>query len=120
VEAAPDRGGRVVVQCEFEAAKGVFRIEVSDNGPGVPTAHRARLFEAFASTKGQRGTGLGLAVARALVERHGGTLGHRDASPHGTVMTAEFPADQGDPDAERTRGPMPSSAPSTKWDPPVP
>ena len=63
---------------------------------------------------------LGLAVARALVDRHGGMLGHRDASPHGTVMTAEFPADHGDPDAERTRGPMPSSAPSTKWDPPVP
>ena len=120
VEAAPDRGGRVTAHCAFDAAKNVFRIEVSDNGPGVPAAHRTRLFEAFASTKGQRGTGLGLAVARALVERHGGTLAHADASPHGTVMTAAFPADHGDPDAERTRGPVPSSAPSTKWDPPVP
>jgi hypothetical protein len=120
VEAAPERTGRVAVRCALDAPRGVFRVSVEDDGAGVPAAHRARLFEAFASTKGQRGTGLGLAVARALVERHGGTLKHRDASPHGTVMTAEFPADHGDPDAERTRGPMPSSAPSTKWDPPVP
>ena len=116
VEAAPDRSGRVTVRCEFDAPRGVFRIDVSDNGAGVPIEQQSRLFEAFASTKGQRGTGLGLAVARALVERHGGTLTFEAVAPHGTQMRAEFPADRGDPDSDRTRGPLPSREPDTEWD----
>jgi signal transduction histidine kinase len=94
----------------------VFVIDVSDNGAGVPIEQQPRLFEAFSSTKGQRGTGLGLAVARALVERHGGTLTFAALAPHGTQMRAEFPADRGDPDSDRTRGPVPSHEPDTEWD----
>lgn len=119
VDAAAARGGRVQVRCALDAARARFVIEVEDDGTGVPAEVRARMFEPFASTKGQRGTGLGLAVARSLVERHGGTLEHRDAMPHGTVMTASFPADRGDPDAERTRGPLPSEPPATRWDAPA-
>ena len=118
IEAAPARGGAVTVRCALDAPRGRFVLEVEDDGAGVPPEHRSRLFEPFASTKGQRGTGLGLAVARALVERHGGTLEHRDARPRGTVMRAEFPADRGDPDSERTRGPKPTAEPATQWDPP--
>ena len=116
VEAAPDRSGRVTVRCSLDGARGVFRIDVNDNGAGVPPEHQPRLFEAFASTKGQRGTGLGLAVARALVERHDGTLAYAAIAPHGTQMRAEFPADRGDPDSDRTRGPMPGRPSDTVWD----
>jgi signal transduction histidine kinase len=116
VEAAPERSGRVTVCCAFDAPHGVFRIDVSDDGAGVPIEQQSRLFEAFASTKGQRGTGLGLAVARALVERHGGTLTFAALAPHGTQMRAEFPADRGDPDSDRTRGPLPTREPDTEWD----
>lgn len=119
IEAAPAGGARVAVRCALDAQAGRFTLEVEDDGPGVPPALRARMFEPFASSKGQRGTGLGLAVARALVERHGGALEHRDARPHGTVMRAWFPADRGDPDAERTRGPRPGTAPDVRWDDPV-
>jgi signal transduction histidine kinase len=77
------------------------------------------MFEPFASSKGQRGTGLGLAVARSLVERHGGGLEHRDAAPRGTVLRAWFPANRDDPDSERTRGPVPGAAPDVRWDEPV-
>lgn len=120
LEAVADRTGIVSVRCTFKPSPAIFILEVEDNGPGVPAAYRPRLFEAFASTKGQRGTGLGLAVARALVERHGGTLTHHDVTPHGTRMRAEFPADHGDPDSERTRGPLPQPAPTTQWDAPIP
>lgn len=57
------------------------RIIVSDNGPGVPAATAERVFEPFVSGKSS-GMGLGLAVSRAIVEAHGGTLDSRAAS-HG-------------------------------------
>jgi signal transduction histidine kinase len=116
VEAAPDRTGTVAVRCTLEAKDGRFAVEVDDDGPGVPREQRPRLFEPFASTKGQRGTGLGLAVARKLVERHGGRIVHADRSPRGTRMRIELPADRGDPDAERTRGPVAGRTPDIRWD----
>jgi len=50
-----------------------LRIVVSDDGPGVSTANRERLFEPFVSGK-PSGMGLGLAVSRAIAEAHGGSL----------------------------------------------
>lgn len=55
------------------------RLSIADNGPGIPEADRARVFERFyrgstATTGGQPGAGLGLALARAIAERHGLTL----------------------------------------------
>jgi signal transduction histidine kinase len=50
-------------------------IEVEDDGPGVPPELWDRVFEPFYTTKGEgRGTGLGLALARGIVEDHGGTI----------------------------------------------
>ncbi len=49
-------------------------IIVSDNGPGISADKRAWIFEPFNTTKGLRGTGLGLAVARRVTEEHGGSL----------------------------------------------
>ncbi|MFO0961702.1 MAG: ATP-binding protein [Phycisphaerales bacterium] len=118
IEAVPERAGHVAVRARHEAARARFVVEVEDDGPGVPAAQRPRLFEAFSSSKGQRGTGLGLAVARKLVEQHGGAIAHADASPHGTVIRVELPADRGDPDSERTRGPVPGEAPPIAWDSP--
>jgi two-component system sensor histidine kinase HydH len=65
-------------------------IEVEDHGPGVPADDREKIFEPFFTGKTQ-GTGLGLAVARRVVELHGGTL-VVDASPAGgAVFRAEIP-----------------------------
>src|SRR4029079_7844593 len=50
------------------------RIVVADNGTGIPTEVRNKIFEAFFTTKRDVGTGLGLWVTRSLVEKHGGTL----------------------------------------------
>jgi signal transduction histidine kinase len=58
---------------------GVVTLEVTDDGPGIPSARQAEVFERFGRLDGSRnadrgGTGLGLAIARDLVERHGGTI----------------------------------------------
>jgi signal transduction histidine kinase len=50
------------------------RISVRDNGPGVPATLRHRIFDPFFSTKGERGTGLGLVLVRHAVERMGGSV----------------------------------------------
>ncbi len=66
-------------------------IEVSDHGPGVPEGDRERVFEPFFTGKTQ-GTGLGLAVARRVVELHGGTLVVHTAPEGGALFRAEIPS----------------------------
>ena len=50
------------------------RISVFDNGPGIPPGQRSQLFQAFYTTKGEQGTGIGLWVSNTIVKQHGGTL----------------------------------------------
>ncbi len=74
VEAHGDPIGRVVVRAVRGEGPHV-RIEVEDDGPGVPETIRANLFEPFVTTKDVgKGTGLGLAVCRGLIEGVGGTI----------------------------------------------
>jgi two-component system nitrogen regulation sensor histidine kinase NtrY len=54
-------------------------IEVIDNGVGLPKHNRARLLEPYVTTKGHKGTGLGLAMVQKITEQHGGTLALEDA-----------------------------------------
>lgn len=71
-------------------------ISIADNGPGIPEATLARIFEPFHTTKGLRGTGLGLAVAKRVVEEHGGDITvHTGAPPQarGTTFRIVLPAD---------------------------
>jgi two-component system, NtrC family, nitrogen regulation sensor histidine kinase NtrY len=56
-------------------------IEVIDNGIGLPKQNRARLLEPYVTTKGHKGTGLGLAMVQKITEQHGGTLTLEDAPP---------------------------------------
>jgi signal transduction histidine kinase len=65
-------GGRVSVAGSRQSDH--IRINVIDNGPGLPSEVRDRLFEPFVSDGKSGGTGLGLAIARSIVEAHGGTI----------------------------------------------
>jgi len=79
--------GRGVVTLSAREDGGHVVLEVADDGPGLPAD--VDPYEPFASTK-EGGTGLGLAVARRLVEAHGGTLTHRALAP-GVAFTARLP-----------------------------
>ena len=74
-----------------EADGGAF-IEVADNGPGLPPEIKARLFEPFLTTKGEEGTGLGLAMVYAFVQRHRGTITVETKPGEGTRFRLWFPA----------------------------
>jgi PAS domain S-box-containing protein len=50
------------------------RVTIVDNGPGIAPEHRSQLFQAFYTTKGDQGTGIGLWISRTIVRQHGGTL----------------------------------------------
>jgi PAS domain S-box-containing protein len=66
---------RLRVKSRFERARGLLRIGVADNGPGIPPHLRARVFEPYFTTKPTGiGLGVGLAVSLGIVEAHGGTL----------------------------------------------
>jgi signal transduction histidine kinase len=77
-EAMGERGTlRIAVD---EAPGRLLRIVVEDTGPGIPPERAATIFDPFFTTK-ERGTGLGLAVARAAVLAHGGDLTHEPGAP---------------------------------------
>ena len=83
-------GALRTIRVTLARADAMAVITVSDDGPGVPAAVRSRLFRGGRSTTG--GSGHGLAIARELAERNGGTLKLADA-PHGATFVVELPLD---------------------------
>ncbi len=69
----------------------LIRLEVSDNGTGMTPEVKKKLFTSFFSTKGHRGTGLGLLVTRKLVEEHGGWISVDTKEGVGTTVTIDLP-----------------------------
>jgi signal transduction histidine kinase len=90
-EAAGD-GAEVVL--EATTHDGSVEVAVADSGPGVPLELRERIFEPFFTTR-KRGTGLGLAVAKQIVEAHGGRIRVGDRAGGGACFTVSFPVAEG-------------------------
>jgi signal transduction histidine kinase len=87
--------GRVSVRA-IAAPDGGARLEVADEGPGIPETEVARVFERFyradsARSSSDGGAGLGLAIARWIVELHGGDIRVARNDPHGCRMIASIP-----------------------------
>ncbi len=92
---ASPRGGRVVVSARPEGQDVVFTVR--DQGPGIPAEVRGHLFERFwRGRQPGEGVGLGLSIAKALVESHGGAIWTSEAPGGGTVFAFRLPAAQGD------------------------
>ena len=69
----------------------IVRFEVIDNGMGMDSEVKSKIFTSFFSTKGHKGTGLGLLVARKLIEEHGGTIDVHSENGKGTSFIVRVP-----------------------------
>ena len=90
VEGRPDPTISIEVGIDQEAGR--VRITVADNGAGMSPETLARIFNVFVSTKGARGTGLGLAVSRKILVEHGGDIRATSSEGAGSEFVMEFPA----------------------------
>lgn len=104
----PERFLRAIVNIGGNAAEalsdgGTFELSVArqngsvlftlrDNGPGIPEEIRESLFEPFVTHGKSHGTGLGMAIAKSMVEAHGGTISFETQRGKGTTFTIEVPA----------------------------
>jgi PAS domain S-box-containing protein len=92
-DAMPD-GGRIDILTRYtpggSGAK-YAEVEVRDTGQGMPESVRARIFEPFYSTKGPKGSGLGLAVAYSIITRHGGEIAVESELGKGTSFVIRLP-----------------------------
>jgi signal transduction histidine kinase len=91
LDAMPD-GGSIAVRLRKRGPK--VQLIVADSGHGMNAEHLERLFEPFFSTKANRGTGLGLALSKKIIERHSGTISARSSispSRAGTTFRITLP-----------------------------
>ncbi len=87
-----DGRGRISIRTHRDGDDAV--ISVGDTGGGIPEEVRGRIFDPFFTTKDVgRGTGQGLCIARAIVEKHGGRLSFETAEGKGTTFFIRLPID---------------------------
>jgi len=90
VDACTENTGEVVLR-RRSADSDRFVLQVQDNGAGISPEHLGRLFTDFFSTKGSKGTGLGLVVSHKIVTEHGGTIDVASEPGQGTTFTIHLP-----------------------------
>ena len=98
-EAMPE-GGTIVV--DVQRYDSGVRIQIHDEGSGIPESERGRVFDLFYTTK-ERGTGLGLALTQQIVAAHGGKIACKARHPRGTTFDVWLPAVTGDASASAMR-----------------
>jgi len=92
LDAVESERGFVILGSKYDHEAQRAHIRVTDNGVGMNQRQLQQLFEPFQSTKGQRGTGLGLVVTKKVVEEHGGHIDVESKSRQGTTFTLTLPA----------------------------
>lgn len=90
LNAAQAMHGKGLIRTELESRDGFCHVRIIDSGPGIPAEIRDKVMEPFFTTKG-RGTGLGLALVKRVVERHGGKVRIDSPPGGGTVVTLVLP-----------------------------
>ncbi|MEE2994891.1 MAG: HAMP domain-containing sensor histidine kinase [Gemmatimonadota bacterium] len=89
----PPESPSVTIRTHEETAQVI--LEVADEECGIPENIKPKIFDPFFTTKDpDRGTGLGLAVCKSLVEQFGGTIAIRSQPEHGITVTVSLPSDQ--------------------------
>lgn len=96
--------GTVNITTEIDEKREVVHVRVTDNGPGIPAETLPDIFNLFVSTKGAKGTGLGLTVSQKILREHGGDISVESTATHGTCFTLSFPLILSDQTTTGTRG----------------
>lgn len=84
-------GGAIVLQSGYDADQDTMLVAVSDNGPGIPENQRDAVFNVFESSKGSRGTGIGLPVSLKIIREHGGRIRIDTEPGRGTRFVLSWP-----------------------------
>lgn len=84
-------GAQVIVETGYLAETETLWVAVTDNGPGISEEQQRKLFSLFESTKGARGTGLGLAVSQKILREHGGEITVESRPGQGAKFTLAWP-----------------------------
>jgi PAS domain S-box-containing protein len=105
IKFTPDGGS---VQLLIEDSGAGYTLRIADTGYGIPAAEQQRLFERFfrsstASLHNVPGTGLGLTIAKTIVERHGGSIGFDSTEGEGTTFTITLPKRRAQPGDQPVR-----------------
>ena len=94
VAAVSKNNGHIVIRTTFDKNHKKTKVEVADDGYGVPYSYKAKMFEPYFSTK-RTGTGLGLAIVSTIISDHHGHVSVRDNVPTGTIVAFELPIPEG-------------------------
>ncbi len=88
------QGGRIALRANRAGPQ--VHLSVRDNGPGIPAAYQARIFQKFVQVQGREpgGSGLGLAICKEIVRAHGGTIWVESAEGAGSTFTFTLPVAQ--------------------------
>ncbi|WP_013630343.1 ATP-binding protein [Rubinisphaera brasiliensis] len=95
--------GEVVIVTGYDSSSDSLFVTVKDNGPGIPQDLQERIFNVFESTKGARGTGIGLAVSRKILREHGGDISLTSEPDQGALFKLYWPYSNEAAEAEPSR-----------------
>jgi signal transduction histidine kinase len=88
-------GGKLIIRTKHlqapDRVHGWVTITIADSGSGIPRDLRSSMFEPFVTTKGEKGTGLGLWIVKGIVENHAGRIQVRSTVGKGTIFKLAFP-----------------------------
>ncbi len=104
IDAAQDRPDpKVCITVELDRSNNTASVIVSDNGEGIHAQALPNIFVPFVSTKGSRGTGLGLAVSQKILKEHGGDINVTSSPGSGSTFRLEFPLIEMDPHPDQSK-----------------
>ncbi|HLA26519.1 MAG TPA: ATP-binding protein [Syntrophales bacterium] len=99
-DATPE-GGKITVKTCYDKTEGNIAVELHDTGKGIPDELKEKIFQPFFTTKG-KGTGLGLAVSKRVVEEHGGAITGSNNASGGAVFRIILPVKMGEKGSAKT------------------